>query len=52
MMNPGIDFPSFFCGVIFCMILDVFFSIANYFLQKALLIRQKRKSAKFDRSDV
>lgn len=38
-----IDSFSFGAGFMFCIVSDILFSIANYFFQKFLLARQKRK---------
>lgn len=37
---------NFVLGFIFCMVADVFFSIANYFVQKALALRKERSANK------
>lgn len=37
------DNVSFIIGILFCMVLDILFSIANYFVQKALTLRKQRK---------
>lgn len=34
---------DFFAGFVFCMIADVFFSVANYFVQQAFKLRSERK---------
>lgn len=40
------DFPSFALGYIICIICDVVFSIANYFVEKAMYYRRKNKKIK------
>ena len=44
---------AFFLGYVACMIADVFFSIANFFIQRAFKERAIRKAAeKEDNDDV
>ncbi len=38
------DNVSFILGILFCMVLDILVSIANYFLQKAITLRKQRKA--------
>ena len=40
----NVDFASFFIGFLFCMVADVFFSIANFFLERAFEARARRKA--------
>lgn len=40
------NFRYFLIGYVFCMICDVVFSIANYFVQKALTLRKSRSANK------
>lgn len=40
------DTVSFVSGVLFCMVLDILFSIANYFVQKAITLRDQRRAIK------
>ena len=40
------DFTSFFWGFIFCMFADVFFAIADFFIQKSFTLRNQRRSKK------
>lgn len=46
-----IDYNSFVLGIFVCMILDVLFSIANYFLEKAFAMRTERKQKKKDNKE-
>ena len=34
---------DFIFGFLFCMVSDIFFSIANFFVQKAFLLRDLRR---------
>lgn len=38
------QFESFIVGYVFCMIADVVFSVANYYVQKAFKIRKDKKN--------
>lgn len=39
----SIDFVSLFIGFISCMFFDILFSIANYYLTKAFMIKKCKK---------
>lgn len=47
-MVPSESVAYFAAGLFTAMFLDVLFSIANYFLQKAFYLRSKRKGDKID----
>lgn len=38
-----LDGVSFGAGILFCMVMDILFSVANYFLQKARTLKNQRK---------
>lgn len=45
------DIYSFVMGYLFCMLADVVFSIANYFVQRAMFYRHKNKKIKEKESE-
>ena len=47
-----IDSFSFIAGILLAMILDILFSVANYFFQKSFLLRKKRKDDVLIKKDI
>ena len=47
-----IDSYSFIVGILFAMILDILFSVANYFVEKSFALRKKRKDDVLNKKDI
>lgn len=47
-----LDALSFGCGFMYCLVADILFGIANYFVEKAFKIREERILLKKLRNEV